>query len=113
MLEQYLSSLELLLPYDIDVVIPSHGTRFEDHRAVIAATAQHHEERCGVILGHISGTPMTAHEIVLAVWRGKLSPFHHHFALYEIMAHLEYMSRRGRAIAETRTAGALEWRPAA
>jgi glyoxylase-like metal-dependent hydrolase (beta-lactamase superfamily II) len=113
MLEQYLTSLELLLPYEIDVVIPSHGTGFEDHRRVINGTAQHHEERCKVILNHIKTARMTAHEIVLAVWRGKLSPFHHHFALYEIMAHLEYMSRRGRVLSETRSDGALAWRPTA
>jgi glyoxylase-like metal-dependent hydrolase (beta-lactamase superfamily II) len=109
MLATYLKSLDLLLPYDIDVVIPSHGTPFGDHRAVIRGTAAHHEERCGVILGHITASPMTAHELVLAMWSRKLSDFHHNFAVFEILAHLEYMARRGQIAYQTRPDGAFAW----
>jgi glyoxylase-like metal-dependent hydrolase (beta-lactamase superfamily II) len=109
MLAQYLASLDLLLPYDVDVVLPSHGTPFEDHRTVIAKTAEHHEERCGEILDHVAREPMTAHELVLALWNRKLSVFHHNFAVFEILAHLEYMSRRGQITPKTRPDGAQEW----
>jgi glyoxylase-like metal-dependent hydrolase (beta-lactamase superfamily II) len=109
MLAKYLASLELLLPYDIDVVIPSHGTRFEDHRAVILGTAKHHEGRCKAILERITETPMTAHELVLALWRRKLSDFHHNFAVFEILAHLEYMTRRGQISSRPHKDGALVW----
>jgi glyoxylase-like metal-dependent hydrolase (beta-lactamase superfamily II) len=109
MLAKYLASLDLLLPYDIDVVIPSHGTQFGDHRAVIRGTAEHHEERCGAILAKVTTSPMTAHELVLALWRRKLSDFHHNFAVFEILAHLEYMSRRGRIAHQPRPDGALAW----
>lgn len=111
MLAQFLASLALLLPYEVEVVIPSHGTRFEDHRAVIRGTATHHEERCGAILRRIAREPMTAHELVLAIWHRKLSAFHHHFAVFEILAHLEYMARRGQIWAQTRPGGASAWRP--
>lgn len=113
MLARYLASLELLLPYDIHEVIPSHGTRFSDHRAVIKGTTEHHEERCATIFEHIARTAMTAHELVLALWRRKLSAFHHHFAVFEILAHLEYMSRRGEVSSQPRADGALEWEPVA
>jgi glyoxylase-like metal-dependent hydrolase (beta-lactamase superfamily II) len=113
MLAKYLKSLELLLPYEIDTVIPSHGTRFEDHRAVIRSTAEHHEERCRAILERIRVAPMTAHELVLALWRRKLSAFHHNFAVFEILAHLEYMSRRGQVSPQTCAGGAMTWEPAA
>ncbi len=111
MLAKYLASLALLLPYEIDVVIPSHGAQFDDHRAVIRATAEHHEERCAAILSHIAREPMTAHELVLAMWHRKLSAFHHHFAVFEILAHLEYMSRRGQVTAQARPDGASAWSP--
>lgn len=111
MLATYLKSLDLLLPYDIDVVIPSHGTPFADHRAVICGTAAHHEERCGAILGHIAASPMTAHELVLAMWRRKLSDFHHNFAVFEILAHLEYMARRGQIASQQNASGAMIWAP--
>jgi glyoxylase-like metal-dependent hydrolase (beta-lactamase superfamily II) len=111
MLQKYLASLELLLPYEIDVVIPSHGTQFEDHRAVIRATTGHHEERCGAILEHLTTAPITAHELVLALWRRKLSTFHHNFAVFEILAHLEYMARRGQISPHSRPDGAMLWEP--
>ena len=112
MLAQYLASLELLLPYDVGLVLPSHGARFEGHRAVITGIARHHDERCGVISGHVTRAPRTAHELVLEMWRRKLSPFHHHFAVFEILAHLEYMSRRGQLVSQPRPDGGLEWKPA-
>jgi glyoxylase-like metal-dependent hydrolase (beta-lactamase superfamily II) len=113
MLAKYLKSLDLLLPYDIDLVIPSHGTQFENHRAVIRGTAEHHEERCGAILGHVTGAPMTAHELVLAIWRRQLSAFHHNFAVFEILAHLEFMARRGQISSHARPDGAMTWEPGA
>lgn len=110
MLATYLASLDLLLPYEIDVVIPSHGTQFQDHRSVIRGTAEHHQERCDAILKNVSHAPMTAHELVLTLWKRKLSPFHHNFAVFEILAHLEYMARRGQVSSEERSDGALTWR---
>jgi glyoxylase-like metal-dependent hydrolase (beta-lactamase superfamily II) len=109
MLGKYLASLDLLLPYEIDVVLPSHGTPFVDHRAVIRGTAAHHEERCGAILEHVAAQPMTAHELVLVMWRRKLSDFHHNFAVLEILAHLEYMARRCQLTSHARPGGALAW----
>ena len=111
MLAQYLESLKLLLPYDVALVRPSHGTPFEDHCAVINKTAAHHEERCGEILRRVTVGPLTAHELVLALWKRKLSPFHHHFAVFEILAHLEYMSRRGQVSSRVQCDGALTWEP--
>jgi glyoxylase-like metal-dependent hydrolase (beta-lactamase superfamily II) len=112
MLATYLASLQLLLPYEIDLVIPSHGTPFEGHRAVITSTAAHHEERCAAILKHIAHQPMTAHELVLVLWKRALSVFHHNFAVFEIMAHLEYMSRRGEVAGQSGEGGAVKWAPA-
>jgi glyoxylase-like metal-dependent hydrolase (beta-lactamase superfamily II) len=112
MLATYLASLDSLLPYEVDVVLPSHGTPFANHREVLRATANHHEERCGEILEHLTHAPMTAHELVLALWRRRLSVFHHNFAVFEIMAHLEYMDRRGQISSEADPGGAMLWKPA-
>jgi hypothetical protein len=43
------------------------------------------------------------------VWAKKLSPFHQHFAVFEILAHLEYMQRRGRVSAHD-NGGPIAWR---
>lgn len=109
MLAKFLDSLELLRPYEVDVVIPSHGGRFENHRDVISSTADHHERRCRAILDQLKKCSMTAHELVTHLWRRKLSPFHHHFAVFEILAHLEYMSRRGRVASSQSSGGPIVW----
>ena len=100
MLAQYLDSLQLLEPFDVDLVVPSHGGAFRGHRDRIRATTQHHDDRCGQILGHLASGPLTAHALVGKVWPRTLSPFHHNFAVFEILAHLDYMERRGRVRAE-------------
>jgi glyoxylase-like metal-dependent hydrolase (beta-lactamase superfamily II) len=109
MLAQYLDSLALLIPFDVDLVIPSHGGPFRDHRRRIQETTEHHAARCGQILKHIAAEPLTANHIVERVWPRKLSAFHHHFAVFEILAHLEYMSRRGEIVPETRNGGTQYW----
>jgi glyoxylase-like metal-dependent hydrolase (beta-lactamase superfamily II) len=109
MLAQYLDSLSRLRPFSVDLVLPSHGGPFRGHLERIQATTEHHESRCTVIAGHLSKQPRTAHNLVEQVWPRTLSAFHHHFALFEILAHLEYMHRRGRVAPELQDAGALYW----
>jgi glyoxylase-like metal-dependent hydrolase (beta-lactamase superfamily II) len=109
MLAEYLKSLAMLVPFDVDLVIPSHGGPFRDHRRRIQETTDHHAERCEQILGFVAAEPLTAHGIVARVWPRKLSAFHQHFAVFEILAHLEYMSRRGEIAAESRNGGAQYW----
>jgi len=113
MLAKYLDSLELLAPFDVDLILPSHGAPFRGHRQRIQDTADHHEERCSQIVRHIARGPLTANGLVEQIWPRKLSPFHHHFAVFEILAHLEYLQRRGRVKADPINNGALSWRPAA
>lgn len=108
MLAKYLESLAMLLPFDVDLVIPSHGGPFRDHRRRIRETTDHHAGRCGAILKHIAAEPLTANGLVERVWPRKLSAFHHHFAVFEILAHLEYMSRRGEISLKVRE-GAEYW----
>jgi glyoxylase-like metal-dependent hydrolase (beta-lactamase superfamily II) len=110
MLAQYLDSLALLKPYDVELVIPSHGGPFRDHRRRIRETTDHHADRCAQILKFIAAEPLTANGLVERVWPRKLSSFHHHFAVFEILAHLEYMSRRGEIASQARD-GALYWKP--
>ena len=109
MLAHYLESLEKLHPFEVDMVLPSHGAAFRGHRERIRETAAHHEQRCGEILAHISREPMTAFGIVQRVWPRRLSPFHQHFAVFEILAHLEFMQRRGRVEAQVKNSGELYW----
>lgn len=110
MLAEYLNSLDRLNPFDIDLVLPSHGGAFRGHRDRIRETTQHHDVRCAEILKLISETPLTAYGLVERVWPRKLTAFHQHFAVFEILAHLEYLQRRGRVTAQN-VGGSLNWQP--
>ncbi|HLH39756.1 MAG TPA: MBL fold metallo-hydrolase [Bryobacteraceae bacterium] len=111
MLASYLDSLERLERFDVDLVVPSHGRAFRGHRERIRQTTDHHQFRCGEILRHVAGGPRTADDLVKLLWPRGLAPFHHHFAVFEVLAHLEYLERRGRIASEPRDGGALWWQP--
>src|SRR5262249_38754052 len=81
---------------EIDLILPSHGGPFAGHHAWIEETIRHHHERCDQIFGLIEQAPRTAHSLVGDLWRKQLSPINHHFAVFEVLAHLEYMQRQGR-----------------
>lgn len=108
MLAEFLESLERLAALDIDLVIPSHGEPFSGHRAWIQETIGHHRERCDEILGLVGKTPLTAHQMVGEMWRRPLSPINHHFAIFEVLAHLEHLKRQGK-VHHRGENGALEW----
>jgi glyoxylase-like metal-dependent hydrolase (beta-lactamase superfamily II) len=113
MLAQYLDSLERLRALEVDLILPSHGEPFRGHQQRIAETADHHAARCGEILRRIAQEPLTAHGLVEQMWQPKLSAFHHHFAVFEILAHLDHLERQGRVAARTRGNGSLYWEPTA
>jgi glyoxylase-like metal-dependent hydrolase (beta-lactamase superfamily II) len=108
-LGDFLDSLEKVAEIDIERVLPSHGSPFPGHREWIARTAGHHEDRCAKILDALENGPKTAHELVADLWTRALPPFHHRFAVYEVLAHLEYLRLRGQVRAEPDDSGALGW----
>jgi glyoxylase-like metal-dependent hydrolase (beta-lactamase superfamily II) len=109
MLADFIESLERLTELDVDTILPSHGAPFSGHRAWIADTIEHHRLRCDQIHEVIQATPKTANGLVADLWQRQLSPINHQFAVFEVMAHLEYMQRRGRAFARDNN-GVYQWR---
>jgi len=108
MLAEFLESLERLSRLEIDLIFPGHGEPFSGHRAWISETMGHHQQRCDEILELVRQSPRTVHSMVGDLWQKSLSPINHHFAVFEVLAHLEYMQRRGR-VTHRRSKGALEW----
>ncbi|MBM3727327.1 MAG: MBL fold metallo-hydrolase [Acidobacteria bacterium] len=100
-LNEYLLALDRLKPLRTDLILPSHGEPFQGHVEWIGVTAGHHGERCAQLRA-LTAQPHTAHELVAGVWPFKLSPFNYRFAVYEVLAHLEYMRRRGETSLELR-----------
>jgi glyoxylase-like metal-dependent hydrolase (beta-lactamase superfamily II) len=108
MLAEFLESLQRLAALDIDLILPSHGDPFSGHRAWITQTIGHHRNRCDEIVNLLAKSPRTAHHMVGDMWRRPLSPINHHFAIFEVLAHLEYLRRQGKVHHRNQN-GALEW----
>lgn len=108
-LGEFLSSLNRVAPLELDQLLPGHGEPYQGHSQWVAETKAHHQERCDIILGSLYGGPLTAHDLVSAVWPRPLAPFHHRFAVFEVLAHLEYLRRRGQVTEDPQTSHSL-WR---
>ncbi|HYL35887.1 MAG TPA: MBL fold metallo-hydrolase [Bryobacteraceae bacterium] len=108
MLGEFLESLERLAGLEVELILPSHGEPFSGHRAWIEQTKAHHRERCNEILALIGQSPRSAHYLVGEMWRKSLSPINHHFAIFEVLAHLEHMQRQGR-VRHSEENGVLAW----
>ena len=108
-LSEYLSSLRVLARLEIDLILPSHGAPFSGHRAWIQRTVEHHEERCNRILVLLEGAPKNAATLVDQLWDRPLEPFHYRFAVFEVLAHLEYLERQNR-VTQREQDGVVLWR---
>ncbi len=93
-LGEFLSSLDRIAGLDVDLILPSHGAPFSGHRQWVRKTQEHHAERCDRIVSLVDGGAHTAHRIAEQLWNRPLSPFHYRFAIFEVLAHLEYLKRR-------------------
>ncbi|MBI4909443.1 MAG: MBL fold metallo-hydrolase [Acidobacteria bacterium] len=103
-------SLQRVFPLEIETILPGHGQIFRGHQPWIAETRAHHDERCEQIRMSVSESPRTAHQLVGDLWARPLAPFHHRFALFEVLAHLEYMQRRNVVTCEILDDGLQLWR---
>jgi glyoxylase-like metal-dependent hydrolase (beta-lactamase superfamily II) len=107
-LGEYLDSLRDLAKLEIDLILPSHGAPFSGHRQWIRKTIEHHQERCRRIMGLLAGTPKTAAMLVEQLWDRPLEPFHYRFAVFEVLAHLEYLERQN-SVTQREPGGIAEW----
>ncbi|MBZ5592831.1 MAG: MBL fold metallo-hydrolase [Acidobacteriia bacterium] len=97
-LGEFLASLDALSQIEIDLILPSHGAPFSGHREWIRKTMEHHADRCARILNLLQGTPKCAAELANQLWERPFTPFHYRFAVFEVLAHLEYMERLGKVV---------------
>ncbi len=108
MLAEFLESLDRLAALEVDLIFPGHGEPFSGHRAWVAETIGHHGQRCDEIFNLLRKSPRSVHSMVGDLWRRPLSPINHHFAVFEVLAHLEYMQRQGR-VGYRQSNGGVEW----
>lgn len=110
-LGEFLASLDAIAALDVDLVLPSHGAPFTGHREWVRKTREHHAERCARIVELVEGGADTAHQIAERLWNRHLTPFHYRFAIFEVLAHLEYLERR-EVLRADRSDGVHHWKRA-
>lgn len=93
----YLRSLRALtaeLPADA-IVLPGHRLPFRGLHARARELTAHHDERCAAIAAACKERPRSAAELVPVIFHHVLDPHQMSFAFSEVLAHVNYMLRRG------------------
>ncbi len=102
-LGDYLRSLRALqqaIPADV-LVLPGHGLPFTGLHARADALMQHHEGRCALIRDACRNQPQSAASLIPVVFPRELDAHQTGFAFVEVLAHVNYMLRRGELRAST------------
>ncbi len=94
-LGDFLASLEKVERLDPALVLPGHGSPFDEGAERARVVARHHDRRLGSILQVIRHRPATADTITDEIFGDSLLHFQHRLALGEALAHLAYLHRRG------------------
>ncbi|WP_375458596.1 MBL fold metallo-hydrolase [uncultured Enterovirga sp.] len=92
-------------------VLPGHDLPFTGLHARLDAMAQHHEERCGEIVVACREAPRSGAELVPVIFQRELDAHQTGFAFSEVLAHVNYLIRRGRLTSAEGTDGI--WRASA
>lgn len=90
-----LRALKAAIP-DGTLVLPGHDLPFRGLHGRVDAMLDHHAERCGEIVAACREAPRSAAGLVPVVFHRELDAHQTGFAFSEILAHVNYLIRRGR-----------------
>jgi glyoxylase-like metal-dependent hydrolase (beta-lactamase superfamily II) len=90
-----LRNLKAAIPEDA-LVLPGHDLPFTGLHGRLDVMIAHHEERCQEIIEGCRAEPLSASELVPVVFHRPLDAHQTSFAFSEILAHVNYLVRRGR-----------------
>lgn len=101
-LGQYLSSLDKVYEFDVDIVLPGHRKVSGNHRQRIMELRTHHQARLNEVLSALEKGEKLAFQVAPRLsWNLKARSWadfpavQKWFALGETIAHLEYLERKG------------------
>jgi glyoxylase-like metal-dependent hydrolase (beta-lactamase superfamily II) len=108
---QSLSELDRALPDDV-LVLPGHGIPFFGVKTRIRQLADHHEERCQMIVAACRTSPQDCAQLVPVVFHKHVLDAHQTgFAAGEVVAHLNYLLAEGRLVRTLGDDGVLRFAP--
>jgi glyoxylase-like metal-dependent hydrolase (beta-lactamase superfamily II) len=106
-----LRALRAMVPHDV-LVLPGHGLPFHGLHARIDELTDHHAVRCERVADACRAQPLTAAELIPALFVRLLDPHQTGFAFGEVLAHVNYMLGRGELVRETGNDGVHRYRAA-
>jgi glyoxylase-like metal-dependent hydrolase (beta-lactamase superfamily II) len=106
-----LRALRATVPHDV-LVLPGHGLPFHGLHARIDELTDHHAVRCERVADACRAQPLTAAELIPALFVRLLDPHQTGFAFGEVLAHVNYMWGRGELLRETGNDGVHRYRAA-
>lgn len=92
------------------LVLPGHGLPFLGLHTRIGELTTHHAGRCAVIAAASRAAPLSAADLVPAVFPRLLDPHQTGFAFGEVLAHVNYMLGRGELTLERGSDGIDRYR---
>lgn len=111
-LGDFLLSLDKTEALGPRLVLPGHGTPFEEGAERARIVSRHHDRRLGAIVQIIRNEPHTANEITDDLFGSTLLNFERRLALGEALAHIAYLLKRGEIEAERRADGSYAYKKA-
>jgi glyoxylase-like metal-dependent hydrolase (beta-lactamase superfamily II) len=106
-----LKTLRAMVPHDV-LVLPGHGLPFHGLHTRIDELTEHHALRCSRIADACRQAPLSAAELVPALFERELDAHQTGFAFGEVLAHVNYMLGRGGLVRETDHGGVFRFRTA-
>jgi glyoxylase-like metal-dependent hydrolase (beta-lactamase superfamily II) len=106
-----LKALRATVPHDV-LVLPGHGLPFHGLHARIDELIEHHAQRCARIADGCRSRPLSAAELVPTLFDRALDAHQTGFAFGEVLAHVNYMAKRGELARETGNDGVFRYRAA-
>lgn len=93
-LPTYLKTLRRTAKLDLELVIPGHGEIITNHRALISARLEMHEQRKSQLVAFIKDRPLTAYEICNLMFPG-VENEHIYLGVSEVIGHLQLLEDDG------------------
>jgi glyoxylase-like metal-dependent hydrolase (beta-lactamase superfamily II) len=101
-LKDYLNSLRRIKDFDLDYVIPGHGSTFTDVTKRINEVLDHHDKRLSLVMESVKGNGSDsstggkdAYQVCQDLFSKQLNEHEIRFAIGETLAHLQYLVNEG------------------